>query len=161
MPAARRVEPPDPPEQPMKEPRSFQQMSGRFAPLSRAIVAVFMLVAGMGSVAHAEKRVALVVGNSAYQNAVRLNNPASDAKLMSDTLLSLGFSVVGGGARLDLDKAGFDAALREFSQELTGADIALFYYAGHGVEIRGLNYLVPVDANPKEEADILSDMTSL
>ncbi len=136
-------------------------MSGRFAPLSRAIVAVFMLVAGMGSVAHAEKRVALVVGNSAYQNAVRLNNPASDAKLMSDTLLSLGFSVVGGGARLDLDKAGFDAALREFGQELTGADIALFYYAGHGVEIRGLNYLVPVDANPKEEADILSDMTSL
>jgi len=136
-------------------------MSGRFAPLSRAIVAAFLLVAGMGSVAHAEKRVALVVGNSAYENAVKLNNPANDATLMSDTLLSLGFSVVGGGARLDLDKDGFDAALREFGQELIGADVALFYYAGHGAEIRGLNYLVPVDANPKEEADILGEMTSL
>jgi hypothetical protein len=136
-------------------------MSGRFALLSRAIVAALMLVAGFGSFAHAERRVALVVGNSAYQNAVKLDNPANDVKLMSDTPLMLGFSVVGGGARLDLDKAGFDAALREFSLELSGADIALFYFAGHGVEISGLNYLVPVDANPKEEADILSEMTSL
>jgi tetratricopeptide (TPR) repeat protein len=136
-------------------------MSGRLAQLSRAILAAVMLVGCMGSLAHAEKRVALVVGNSAYQNAVKLDNPANDAKLMSDTLLSLGFSAVGGGARLDLDKAGFAAALRDFSQELTGADIALFYFAGHGVEVRGLNYLVPVDANPKEEADILADMTSL
>jgi TPR repeat protein len=136
-------------------------MSGRFALLSRAIVAALMLVACMGSAAYAEKRVALVVGNSAYQNAVKLPNPDNDAKLMSDTLLSLGFFVVGGGARLDLDKAGFDAALKEFSEQLVGADAALFYYAGHGVEIRGLNYLVPVDADPKEEADILSQMTSL
>jgi tetratricopeptide (TPR) repeat protein len=136
-------------------------MSGRPAQLSRAILAAVMLVGCMGSLAHAEKRVALVVGNSAYQSAVKLDNPASDAKLMSDTLLSLGFSVVGGGAKLDLDKAGFAAALRDFSQELSGADIALFYFAGHGVEIRGLNYLVPVDANPKEEADFLADMTSL
>jgi tetratricopeptide (TPR) repeat protein len=136
-------------------------MSGRLAPLSRAIVAALMLIACMDSAAHAEKRVALVVGNSAYQNAVKLPNPGNDAKLMSDTLLSLGFFVVGGGARLDLDKAGFDAALKEFSEQLIGADAALFYYAGHGVEIRGLNYLVPIDADPKEEADILSQMTSL
>src|SRR5271157_2044327 len=74
-----------------KSPGDSRKVSGRIALLSRAIVAALMLVAGMGSTAHAEKRVALVVGNSAYQSAVKLDNPAHDAKLMSDTLLSLGF----------------------------------------------------------------------
>jgi uncharacterized caspase-like protein len=76
--------------------------------------------------------VALVIGNSAYRTAPALPNPAADAKLMSDTLFSLGFFVVGGGARLDLDKKGFDDALTEFGKDLIGADVALFYYAGHG-----------------------------
>jgi uncharacterized caspase-like protein len=133
-------------------------MSGRFAMLSCAIVATLMLVAGLGHSAHSEKRVALVVGNSVYQSALKLDNPANDAKLMSDTLSPLGFSVVGGGARLDLDKAGFDAALREFSRESSGADIALFYFVGHGVEIGKLNYVAPVDATPQ---GILSEMTSV
>jgi uncharacterized caspase-like protein len=135
-------------------------MSGRLASLSCAIVAALMLVAGLAHSAHSEKRVALVVGNSAYQSAVKLDNPANDAKLISDRLSSLGFSVVG-GARLDLDKAGFDAALREFSRESSGADIALFYFVGHGVEIGKLNYVAPVDAKPQEDADILSEMTSV
>ena len=68
--------------------------------------------------------------------------------------------MVGGGARLDLDKAGFDAALQEFKTQLVGADVALFYYAGHAMEIRGLNYLVPVDANPTGEADVPAQMTA-
>src|SRR5580704_18334569 len=134
-------------------------MAARIGILSRLMFAAFLLCVGMGTAAHAEKRVALVIGNSAYRAVPALPNPTADARLMSDTLLSLGFFVVGGGARLDLDKAGFDAALKEFSEQLVGADAALFYYAGHGVEIRGLNYLVPVDADPKEEADILSQMT--
>jgi uncharacterized caspase-like protein len=136
-------------------------MFRRIALLSRAIVAAFVLVAAATSAAHADKRVALVVGNGAYRNAVKLDNPANDAKLMADTLRSLGFFVVDGDARLDLDKAGLDAALRDFSEQLVGADVALFYYAGHGVEIKGQNYLVPVDANPQDEADILSQMTGL
>src|SRR6202041_1782861 len=86
---------------------------------------------------------------------------AADAKLTSDTLLSLGFFVVGGGAQLDLDKAGFDGALQKFKTELTGADVALFYYAGHGVETHGLNYLAPVDAHPLEEADIFTQMIGM
>ena len=73
-----------------------------------------------------------MIGNSAYRTAPALPNPAADAKLMSDTLFSLGFFVVGGGARLDLDKKGFDDALTEFGKDLIGADVALFYYAGHG-----------------------------
>jgi uncharacterized caspase-like protein len=104
--------------------------------------------------------VALVIGNSAYQAVPKLPNPDSDARLMSDTLTSLGFFVVGGSARLDLDKAGFDATLQEFKTQLVGADVALFYYAGHGVETHGLNYLVPVDAHPQDEADVFTQMVS-
>ena len=129
-------------------------MAGRFVLLARPVVAALLLFAAMGSAAHAEKRVALVIGNSAYRDAQKLQNPVNDAKLMSDTLLSLGFFVVGGGARLDLDKAGFDAAIGDFRKALVGADVALFYYAGHGVETHGLNYLVPVDANPTDDGDV-------
>ena len=135
-------------------------MTGMAGIVSRSIVAAFLLCAGLIPQAHAEKRVALVIGNSAYQTVPKLPNPDNDAKLMSDTLLSLGFFVVGGGARLDLDKSGFDAALAEFSKELVGADVALFYYAGHGVETHGLNYLVPVDAHPQDEADVFEQMVS-
>ena len=135
-------------------------MAGRIGIVSRLMVAAFLLWAGTCSGAHAEKRVALVIGNSAYRAAPALPNPAADAKLISDTLLSLGFFVVGGGAQLDLDKSGFDAALREFGKELIGADVALFYYAGHGVETHGLNYLVPVDANPSDEGDVFAQMTA-
>jgi hypothetical protein len=135
-------------------------MAGRIRIMSRWIVAAVLLCAGTSSAAHAEKRVALVIGNSAYQTVPKLPNPDSDAKLMSDTLLSLGFFVVGGSARLDLDKAGFDASLQEFRAQLVGADVALFYYAGHGVETHGLNYLVPVDAHPQDEADVFMQMVS-
>jgi hypothetical protein len=135
-------------------------MAGRIGIMSRWIVAAVLLCAGMTSAAHAEKRVALVIGNSAYQAVPKLPNPDSDARLMSDTLKSLGFFVVGGSARLDLDKAGFDASLQEFKTQLVGADVALFYYAGHGVETHGLNYLVPVDAHPQDEADVFTQMVS-
>jgi tetratricopeptide (TPR) repeat protein len=130
-------------------------MTGRIAIVSRLIFAALLLCAGIGS-AQAEKRVALVIGNSAYRSVPALPNPTADARLMSDTLLSLGFFVVGGGAQLDLDKPGFDEALKKFGRELTGADVALFYYAGHGVETHGLNYLVPVDAHPADEGDVFA-----
>jgi hypothetical protein len=135
-------------------------MAGRIGIVSRSIVAAFVVWVAACPAAHAEKRVALVIGNSAYRAAPVLPNPAADAKSISDTLLSLGFFVVGGGAELDLDKPGFEAALREFGNQLVGADVALFYYAGHGVETHGLNYLVPVDANPADEADVFAQMTA-
>ena len=136
-------------------------MVSRIGIVSRWMVAAFLLCAGASTAAHAEKRVALVIGNSAYQAAPQLPNPASDARLMSDTLLSLGFFVVGGGAQVDLDKAGFDGALQKFGSELIGADVALFYYAGHGVETHGLNYLVPVDAHPADEGDVFAQMVGM
>jgi TPR repeat protein len=136
-------------------------MTSRISIVSRLIFAAVLSCAGMSSTAHAEKRIALVIGNSAYRAVPVLPNPAADAMLMSDTLLSLGFFVVGGGAQLNLDKTGFDDALQKFKTELAGADVALFYYAGHGVETHGLNYLVPIDAHPQEEADVFMQMIGM
>ena len=104
--------------------------------------------------AHAERRVALVIGNSAYQSVSRLENPQNDAKAMAETLRGLGFSLIGDAALTDLDKPGFDNAIQRFGRDIQGADVALFYYAGHGVQIRGENFLVPVTANPTREADV-------
>ena len=106
------------------------------------------------STACAEERVALVVGNSHYQNVAPLTNPANDARLMAETLRELGFKLVGDGPQLDLDKAAFDNAVQSFGNQLQGGDVGLFYYAGHGVQVRGSNYLVPISANPTKEADV-------
>jgi hypothetical protein len=100
------------------------------------------------------KRVALVIGNANYRSVGRLANPANDARLIASALKSLGFELIGGGAQLDLDKADFDAAVQNFGNQLQGADVGLFYYAGHGLGLRGTNYLVPVSANPTREADL-------
>ena len=102
----------------------------------------------------AEKRIALVMGNSAYQNVARLDNPRNDAALMADTLTALGFTLIGGRAQLDLDKSAMDGAVQNFGRQVQGADVALFYYAGHGVQVAGSNYLVPITANPTREADV-------
>ena len=99
-------------------------------------------------------RIALVVGNGAYRNVAQLANPANDAKLMASILQALGFTLIGGAPQLDLDKAGFDTAVQTFGQQIQGAEVALLYYAGHGLQLRGTNYLVPVSANPTREADV-------
>jgi hypothetical protein len=111
--------------------------------------------------AAAEKRVALVVGNSAYQYITKLDNPNHDAVLMADTLSGLGFTLIGGRAQLDLDKAGLDTAVQNFGRLVQGSDVALFYYAGHGVQVSGSNYLVPVSANPTREADVDFQMVDI
>ncbi|ABD08196.1 Peptidase C14, caspase catalytic subunit p20 [Rhodopseudomonas palustris HaA2] len=117
--------------------------------IALAVVAALWL-----SPARAEKRVALVIGNSGYQNVSRLDNPKNDAVLMAETLSVIGFTLVGGRAQLDLDKPSLDSAVQNFGRQIQGADVALFYFAGHGVQISGANYLVPVNANPTREADV-------
>ena len=117
-----------------------------------AVISILSPIAAAPAVA--DKRVALVVGNSAYKNVAPLGNPGSDARLIADALRSLGFTLVGSSAQLDLDKAQFDNAVQSFSNQIQGADVGLFYYAGHGVQVRGSNYLVPVTANPTRESDV-------
>jgi len=100
------------------------------------------------------RRIALVIGNAAYRNVPRLANPDNDARSIAAALASLGFTLIGGGAQLDLDKPGLEGAIRAFGDALKEGDVGLFYYAGHGLQVHGENYLVPVDANPTREADI-------
>src|SRR3954452_9922748 len=100
-------------------------------------LAVALLALVFASPAQAEKRIALVVGNSAYQNITRLDNPRADAMLMAETLGALGFALIGGHAQLDLDKSALDNAVQNFGRQIQGADVALFYYAGHGVQVSG------------------------
>src|SRR5271168_466098 len=97
----------------------------------------FLIICGP---AHADKRVALIVGNSDYLNVPRLANPANDARLMADTLRALGFAIVAGAAQLNLDESKFRQLVRDFGAQLQGADVGLFYCAGHGVQVRGGNY---------------------
>src|SRR5262245_44790970 len=90
-----------------------------------------------------QERIALVIGNSAYRYSPRLENPRNDAGDMSIVLRRKGFRVIEG---FDLGKAAFDAKIREFTQALSGVEVGLFFYAGHGVQVSGQNYLVPIDA---------------
>ena len=123
----------------------------------RRILVFAALALAIASGAHpalADKRIALVVGNAAYQNIAQLDNPRNDATLMATTLQSLGFTLIGNGPQLDLDKAGLDLVVQKFGASLLGAEVGLFYYAGHGVQVRGSNYLIPVGANPTREADV-------
>ena len=101
--------------------------------------------------AHAESRVALVVGNTAYSNAPRLANPTNDAHDMTAALKAAGFDVI---EAIDAGKGKFDAALRGFAEKLNAADVALFYYAGHGLQVGAQNYLVPIDAKLERERDL-------
>ena len=100
------------------------------------------------SAAHAERRVALVIGNAAYSNAASLRNPRNDANDMAETLKKLGFEVQLG---LDLDQKGFASTIEDFARALDGADVGLFFYAGHGLQLNDKNYLVSVNARLENE----------
>lgn len=106
----------------------------------------------------AEKRVALVVGNSKYSEATPLANPANDANDIAAALKSAGFEVIVG---LDVDKRAFDTKVRNFAELLEGSDVAVFFYAGHGLQVGGRNYLIPVDARLANERDLDFDAVSL
>jgi Caspase domain/Putative peptidoglycan binding domain len=101
--------------------------------------------------ASAEKRVAFVVGNGTYKNVAPLPNPAIDAKAMASALRNVGFEVVE-GSNLTRDK--MTERLLDFGKKAQGADVALFFYAGHGIAISGTNYLLPIDADIKSEMDV-------
>ena len=121
---------------------------------ARSLIVAMLLACAPLLTTAAEKRVALVIGNSTYQNITPLDNPKNDAALLARTLKAEGFTLIGDAAQLNLDKVSLDRVVQSFGQQVQGADIALFYYAGHGVQVRGSNYLVPVDANPVREADV-------
>ena len=97
-----------------------------------------------------EKRVALVIGNSAYPGAP-LANPVNDAKDMADSLRRLGFSVI---ERVNANQKEMQRAITKFGESLNKDSVALFYYAGHGMQVRGKNYLIPIDAQIASENSV-------
>ena len=99
----------------------------------------------------ADGRVALVVGNSDYAHIGRLPNPDNDARDISAALRRLGFEVT---TELDADRVELTEALRAFTRQSAGADVSLVFYAGHGIEMDGVNYLVPVDARLERDVDV-------
>ncbi|TYO66720.1 caspase family protein [Bradyrhizobium hipponense] len=109
--------------------------------------------------AFAGKRVALVIANSAYQHAPSLTNPVNDGSVMARTLKEAGFDVV--DSRHDLSALETRRVLRDFADTTRDADIAVVYYAGHGIEVEGLNYLIPVDARLERDTDVYDEALSL
>jgi hypothetical protein len=109
--------------------------------------------------AFADKRVALTIGNSAYKNVPQLSNPVKDAGAVTALLKGSGFDVV--EARTDLGIAEMRRAVSDFSDLVSDADIAVVYYAGHGIEVDGSNYIIPVDAVLKRDIDVDDEAVSL
>jgi len=104
------------------------------------VVIIFALLI-LPSRVNAQARVALAIGNSAYQHTSKLINPSNDVSDLARILKTLGYQVFEG---IDLDKAGMDRSLRQFARALSDADAGVFFYAGHGSKVSGQNYLVSV-----------------
>lgn len=121
------------------------------------MLSAFLITVSVAA-ARAETRVAFVVGNSAYENAPRLANPVRDARLVSDTLSALGFDVT---RYSDLTRDGFADALSRFLRKSKDADVTFFYYAGHGMQYDGENYLIGTNAELRSELDIDGEAIAL
>jgi uncharacterized caspase-like protein len=115
------------------------------------MIVATVFAANAGAPALADKRVALIIGNGAYQNAPQLPNPPNDARDVAKALKDIGFDVILG---VDFDKAKMDEAVIQFARTSRSADIAMFYYSGHAMQFSGTNYLVPTDAVLTDEADL-------
>ncbi|GGI28884.1 caspase family protein [Bradyrhizobium guangdongense] len=130
----------------------------------RNLFRLFPLLLGLALIsgaapAFAGKRVALVLANSAYQHAPSLANPVNDGAVMAKTLKDAGFDVV--ESRHDLTALDTRRVLRDFADATRDADIAVVYYAGHGIEVEGSNYLIPVDAKLERDTDVYDEALSL
>jgi uncharacterized caspase-like protein len=105
-----------------------------------------------------EAKIALVVGNSNYRNTAALKNPLNDVTAVASKLEGLGFKVLVGK---DLDEQGMRLLVRSFARQLDGEDVALFFYAGHGIQVNGINYLVPTDAELSSESTVETEALRL
>ncbi|MDI9334940.1 MAG: caspase domain-containing protein [Cytophagales bacterium] len=111
------------------------------------LIATFLIVSAASA---QERRVALVIGNSAYR-ASPLPNPVNDAHAMAVTLRNLGFEVI---EKQNLGREDFSKVVREYGDKLRGASVGLFYFAGHGLQVKGRNFLVPIDADIQREDEV-------
>ena len=140
----------------------FDAGSHRYHEVARARLAVLNATKAAAPPSRADtgdhRRVALVIGNGAYRSLGALANPANDAAAIAKNLKAMGFEVSAG---IDLDRAAMTRTIGQFLREATHARIAVVFYAGHGVQIDGRNYLLPVDAKITDNADLTAEMTDL
>jgi hypothetical protein len=139
---------------PAKSATHLRDIAMRFV----AALVCSLLALVCSSPSYADKRVALVVGNGGYENTAALPNPVNDAKDVAAALKDLGFEVI---VETNANKRALETALARFGRLSLGADAALFYYAGHGVQYRGRNYLVPVDARLEDEFSVNYELTRI
>jgi hypothetical protein len=132
-------------------------MDRRLSLIAFVVIAQFTLLAQIGP-SFADKRIALVVGNSHYANAPALNNPANDASDVANALTAIGFEVT---LKLDANKREMDQAVAQYARGSAKADATLFYYAGHGMQYQGRNYITPVDADLEDEISLKYELTSI
>src|SRR6056297_2890451 len=122
------------------------------------ILPVFVICAQLGMASASPDRVALVIGMAEYDTITPLTNTRNDAEDLADTLTEIGFDVTRG---IDLSLAELRAVMKEFSFRSETADLALIYFAGHGIEVQGENFLIPVDARPTSNIDVQRQSVSL
>jgi uncharacterized caspase-like protein len=127
-------------------------------PSFRILLAILLMPVILSLPAAAEKRVALIIGNSNYAQVPALPNPVNDANDIASALKRAGFEVILG---IDVDKREFDTKVRNFADLLENADAAIFFYAGHGLQVSGRNHLLPVDARVQSERDLDFDAVNL
>ena len=123
-----------------------------------SLLLICLALSAIPAVAATERRVALVIGNARYANAPVLPNTVNDARDMAASLRQVGFEVVDG---VDLDKRGMDQAVTRFARLAQDADAVMFYYAGHGLQFNGENYLVPIEARVEDEISVQYETTRL
>jgi hypothetical protein len=119
--------------------------------VARLLFLLSFVIFGTAAQAASDRRIALVIGNAAYQHTTALQNPRNDVSDLAVAFQRLGFEVMQG---VDLDKRAMERLIRDFGVKLAGADVALFLYAGHGLQVSGQNYLLPVDAKLSTENDV-------
>jgi uncharacterized caspase-like protein len=132
-------------------PRAGMTMIRRLASMAAVIGGAILSMVLAPDAAWAEKRVALIVGNSTYQTVPQLPNPSRDATSVAKMFRDAGFDYV--EVALNVGNLEFKRSIRKFEATADQADIAVVYYAGHGLEIGGINYLIPVDARLASDRD--------
>jgi Caspase domain len=128
-------------------------------PINRlAVLSILALLLQLTALPSHAKRLALVIGNDAYQHVDRLSNAGSDAQAVAEALKQTGFTVT---LKRDLTLQAMKEALRTFKGQISGGDQVVFYYSGHGVQFEGTNYLIPVDLTPQSQEQVSDDAVPL
>lgn len=136
-------------------------MTDHFRLITATVVLVLGLTASCAWAAGTEKRVALVIGNGTYRNAPPLKNSVNDAKLMAETLGGLGFRLIGDRPLLDAERPAMEQGIRSFGKALREGAVGVFYYSGHGLQVKGVNYMAPVSAKVTGESDVKYELVDV